>query len=105
MAVAFEAIHDVIVCCNAVAVVAGLESFDQDHIAVAVVRQDDVVVADAGADGEAAHIVGVEIAHWLDNNDELIGLHGRELTGEAYRWPFCAWWSVAWTGPCDLGLS
>ena len=41
------------------AVVAGLEGFNQDDVAVDLVGEHDEVVAAARADGEAAHVVGV----------------------------------------------
>ena len=64
--------HDVVVGCNVVMVVAGLEGHNQDHATVDGVHQHDVVVAATRADGEVAHGVGVELADGLDNNEKII---------------------------------
>ena len=50
---------------------AGLEGLYQDEVAVDVVCEHDEVVPAAGADGEAAHVVGVEFAGGFDAHDEL----------------------------------
>ena len=56
---------------GAVAVMARLKRLDQDDIAVGVICEYDEVVAAAGADGEAVHVIGVESADGFDAHDEL----------------------------------
>ena len=56
---------------EAVVVAAGLKGLYQDEVAVDVVGKYDEVVPAAGADGEAAHVVGVEFAGGFDAHDEL----------------------------------
>ena len=53
------------------AVVLGLEGFDKNDVGVDVIGEHYVVVAAAGADREAAHVVGVEFADGFDADDEL----------------------------------
>ena len=60
--------------------VAGLKGLNKDHVVVRVVCQHDVVVTDTRAAGEAVHVIGVELAHGLDDNEEFFGALGRELT-------------------------
>ena len=61
---------------EAVAVVAGLKGLYQDEVAVDVVGKHDKVVPAAGADGEAAHVVGVEFRDGFDMHDELVCFDG-----------------------------
>lgn len=68
----FEAGHDAAMGGDSVAVMAGLEWLHEDGIAVAVVGQHYVLVATAGADGEAPHVVGVEFADGLDGDVEFL---------------------------------
>ena len=56
--------------------------FDEDHVAVGVVREHYVVVAAARADGEAAHVVSVELADGFHDDKQFVGALGRELTGD-----------------------
>ena len=56
---------------SAVAVVAGLKGFNQDDVVVNLVGKHDGVVPAAGADREAAHVIGVEFSHGFDAHDEL----------------------------------
>ena len=78
-----EVQHDAVVGCNAVAVVTGFEGLDEDHGEVGVVREHDVVVAAVRADGEAAHVVSVELAALgLDGNEQFFGALGRKMTGD-----------------------
>ena len=77
-----EAMHDAVVGYDTVAVVLGLEGFYEDHVAVGVVCQNDVVVAAARADGESAHVVGVELANGLNDDEEFFGALGWELPGD-----------------------
>jgi hypothetical protein len=45
---------------------AGLKRLNEDCVAVTVVGQHDVLVATAGAGGETAHVVSVELADGFD---------------------------------------
>ena len=65
--------HDASVGWYAVAIVFGLEGFDEDDIVVAVVGEHDVLVVAARTDGEAAHVIGEKLADGLDPNVKLIG--------------------------------
>ena len=76
-----ETCHDAVVCRDAVSVVPGLERFDQNGIGVNVVRQQNAVFAAAGADGEVAHVICVELAGGINDDVELLGFYGRKLTG------------------------
>ena len=77
VAAKIEGLHVAITGCGVVVVVTGPESLNQYHVAVGVIRHHDVVVVAAGSDGEASHIVGVELADRLDDDDEeFIGLLG-----------------------------
>ena len=71
MAVFLEAGHYAVGGGKAVAVVAGLKGFNQDDVAVDVLGEYDEGVAAAGADGEAARVVGVEFNDGFDAHDEL----------------------------------
>ena len=62
--------HDAVGCSEAMAVVLGLEGLDHDDVAVLVVRENNVLVAAAGADGETTHVVGVELADVADSDVE-----------------------------------
>ena len=55
------------------AVVLGLEGFDKNDVGVDVVGEHYVVVAAAGADGEAAHVIGVELGDGFDADVEFFG--------------------------------
>ena len=80
MAAILETRHDSVVRRDTVLVVPGLEEFDQNCIAIDMVRQYNVVVAAAGADGEAAHVVCVGLSDGLTDNVEFLGFYGRNLT-------------------------
>ena len=56
---------------------AGLEGLYQDEVTVDVLCEHDEVVPAAGADGEAAHVVGVEFGDGFDVHDELVCFDGR----------------------------
>ena len=58
------------------AVVPGLEGFDKNDVGVDVVGEHYVVVAAAGADGEAAHVVGVELGDGFNADVEFLGFGG-----------------------------
>ena len=51
--------HDSSMCSNMVSVMAGLEGFGEDNIAVTMVCQHYVLVSNVGAHGEAPHVVCV----------------------------------------------
>ena len=65
--------HDAGMSSNAVAVMARLEGFDKDGLAVTVVGQHDVLVATMGAGGEESHVVRVEFADGLDGDLQFMG--------------------------------
>ncbi len=54
--------HNSVVCCDAVAVTLGLESLLEDEVAVGVEGNHDILVAGACSDGEAASVIGEELA-------------------------------------------
>ena len=82
MAAILDTRHDSVVIRDAVSVVPRLEGFDQNGIGVDVVRQHNVVVAAAGADGEADRVICVELADGINDNVEFLGFYGRYLTGD-----------------------
>ena len=57
-----------------------MEGFDQNGIGVDVIRQNNVVVSAAGKDGEAAHVICVEIVDGLTDDGEFLGFFGRKLS-------------------------
>ena len=61
--------HDGVIHCNAVAVALGLEGLLEDLVAI------DMGVAVACSDGEAASLVGEELAEWLCYDKHLVGRH------------------------------
>ena len=77
-----ETLYDVVVGCDMVEVVTGLEGLTEDHVAVRVVCQHDVVVAVVRADREAANAVGVELVDGINGKEEFFGALGRELTSD-----------------------
>ena len=80
MAAILEPRHDAVVHRNVVSVVPGMEGFDHNGIGINVVCQHNVVVAAAGADGEAAHVVCEELAHGLTDDVEFLGFFGRKFS-------------------------
>ena len=86
-----EAGHDAVFFGEAVAIVTGLEWLDQDDVGVYVVGKHDEVVAAARAEGETAHVIGVELAYGLYTDMEFLGF------GCRLRW--CRWFGRS----CDLG--
>ena len=78
----FETRHDAVVCRNAMAVLSRLEWFNQDGVGVNVVSQHYAVIATARADGEATHVVRVQIAYWVREDVNLLGLCGWKLAGD-----------------------
>ena len=57
-----------------------MEGFDQNGIGVDVIRQNNVVVSAAGKDGEAAHVICVEITDGITDDVELLVFYDRKLT-------------------------
>ena len=82
MAAILETRHDAVVRRDVVSVLPGLEGFDQNGIGVDVVRQHNSVAAVAVADGEAAHVVCVELADGLNDDVDLLGFYYRKFTGD-----------------------
>ena len=82
MAAILETRHDAVVRRNEVSVVPRLEEFDHNGIGVDVVRQHNVVVSTEGADGEAAHVICVELADGITDDVEFLGFYGRKFTGD-----------------------
>ena len=82
MAAILDTHHDAVLRRDAVSVVPGLEGFDQNGIGVNVVHQNNVVVATAVADREAAHVICVELAGGINDDVELLGFYGRKFTGD-----------------------
>ena len=68
------------------AILAGLERFDEDGVGVAIVGDHEVLVAAAGADWEAAHVFGVESAGGLDPEVDLFRRVRRERFINGGRW-------------------
>ena len=73
VATLLEAGHDAGVCGDTVAIVAGLEGFNEDDVGVAMVSNHKVLVVAVGAGWEAACVVGVESAGGLDPEVDLFG--------------------------------
>ena len=74
VAMVLERGHDAGVGGDVVGVVFGLEGFDKDKVGVAVIGEHDVLVAAVRTDGEAAHVIGENLANGLDPNMKLVGL-------------------------------
>ena len=73
-----EAGHDAGVCRDMVAILVGMEGFDENDVGVAMASNNEVLVAAAGAEWEAACVVGVESAGGLEPEVELFGNIRRE---------------------------
>jgi len=78
-----EALHDAVVSGDAMAIVARFKRFDEDNVAVGVVREHYVVVAAARADGEAAHVVSVELADGFDDDEQFVEYY--DLAADPYN--------------------
>ena len=85
VATLLDASSDVVVGGKTVAIVARLKCRDKDGIGVDMVGEHDVSVATSGADGEATHVISVELTNWLYPDMELLRLDGRELTGDVRK--------------------
>ncbi len=67
--------HDGVIGCDAVVVTLGLEGLLEDEVAVGVEGNHDILVAGASSDGEAASVVGEELAERFCYNEDLVGKH------------------------------
>ncbi len=68
--------HNGIISCNAVAVTFGFEGLLEDEVlAISVEGNHDVLVAGACSDGEAARVIGEELAEWFCGDKDLVGRH------------------------------
>ncbi len=47
----------------------------EDEVAVGVEGNHDILVAGACSDGEAASVLGEELAEWFCDNEDLVGKH------------------------------
>ncbi len=47
----------------------------EDEVAICVEGNHDVLVAGVCSDGEAARVVGEELAEWFSDNENLVGRH------------------------------
>ena len=97
MAARLEAGHDAGVCGDTVAILAGLEGFDEDGVGVAMVGNHEVLIAAAGSDWEAACVVGVESSGGLDLEVKLFRRVRRE------RFIDGGGWRVKLIAACGLG--
>ena len=84
VAALLEAGHDAGVCRDTVA---GLEGFNEVDVGVAMVSDHEVLVAAAGAEWEAACVVGLESAGGLDPEVDLFGSVRQErfINGGGWR--------------------
>ncbi len=64
-----------VVGCKAVAVTLGCEGLLEDEVVIGVEGNNDVLIAGACSDGEAASVVGEELAEWLCDDKDLVGRH------------------------------
>ena len=82
MAVPFDAGHDAVVYCEAVAVVSRLKRFDKDCVGFKMVGQHDVMISAARSNRKSAHVISVKLADWIDEHMQFSGLDFRELSGD-----------------------
>ena len=83
---------------NVVVFMTGLKGFNQDGVVVAMEYEHDVAVAQAGADGKPAHVIGIEFTDRRENNEEFVRFCDGDITGDWGHFP-------GWTGWCGLALS
>ncbi len=67
--------HNGVIPCDAVAVALGFEGLLENEVAVGMEGNHDILVAGACSDGEAASVLGEELAEWLRDNEHLVGRH------------------------------
>ncbi len=67
--------HDCVVGCNAVVVTLGLEGLLEDEVAIGMEGDHYILVARASSDGEAASVVGEELAERFYYDKNLVGRH------------------------------
>ena len=91
--------HDVAMCCTAVVVMVGLEGFNKDTVAVAVVSKHDVLVATAGAGGEASHVICVESADGIIRDMKFLRGDRRGLSRRCDVWGGDGWFGFGGEKP------
>ena len=62
-----------VVCRDALAVTLRFESLLEDEIAIGMEGNHDILVTGACSEGEAASVVGKELAEWFCDNRNLVG--------------------------------
>ncbi len=67
--------HNGVISCNAVVVALGFDGLLEDKVPASMEVNYDVLVAGAYPDGEAARVVGEELAEWFCDNENLVGRH------------------------------
>ncbi len=67
--------HNGVRSCNVVAIALGFEGLLEDEVAIFMEGNHGVLVARACSDGEAARVVGEELAEWFCDNKDLVGRH------------------------------
>ena len=65
--------HDSVVGFNAVVVALGLEGLLEDKVALGMKGNHYILVAGASSDGEAAGVIGEELAEQMCDNKNLVG--------------------------------
>jgi hypothetical protein len=65
--------HNGVIHCDAVVVALGFEGLLKNEVAASVEGNHDVLVAGACSDGEAASVVGEELAEWFCDDKHLVG--------------------------------
>ncbi len=65
--------HNGVICCNAVAVALGFEGLLENEVAIRMEGNHDILVARACSDGEAASVIGEELAERFCDDKHLVG--------------------------------
>ncbi len=65
--------HNGVVHCDAEAIALGFESLLEDEVAIGIEGNHDILVAGACFDGEAASVIGEELAEQFYDNEDLVG--------------------------------
>ena len=81
MAALFDLPSDVVLCGKTVLVIFGVEGFDKDNIAVAVVSKHKIEVTTARTDGKAPHIIYVDFSNRFHPNIQLFVREERIWSG------------------------
>ncbi len=69
----YQTHHNGVIRCNGVAVALGFQGLLENEAAIGVEGNHDVLVAGACSDGEAASVVGEELAEWFCDDKHLVG--------------------------------